>query len=80
MTISFLSLGTLVPIPDSSPRAGGGVGHSFVGFSVWGGFEALACLLQLVGLLWLGGDGRLIVHMRPRIGSLYESEPLSPCA
>jgi hypothetical protein len=50
MTISPPSLGTLISVPDSSPRAYGGVGYSFVGFPVWGNSGVAACLLQLVGL------------------------------
>ena len=45
MVISSSSSGTLVLIPDSSPRARGGVEYSFGGFSEWEDFEGLGLLL-----------------------------------
>ena len=42
MVISSSSLGTLVLVPDSSPRAYGGVEYSFRGFSEWEDSEGLA--------------------------------------
>ena len=45
MTISS-SLGTLVLVPDSSPRAYGGVEYSFEGFSEWEDSEGLGLPLS----------------------------------
>ena len=45
MTISSSSLGTLVLVPDSRPRAYGGVEYSFEGFSEREDFEGLGLLL-----------------------------------
>ena len=45
MVISSSSLGTLVLVPDSSPRAYGGVEYSFGGFSEWEDYEGLGLLL-----------------------------------
>jgi hypothetical protein len=50
MIISSLSSATLVLIPDSSPRAYGGVGYSFMGFFVWKDSGMSARLLWLMGL------------------------------
>ena len=55
MTISSSSLGTLVLVSDSSPRACGGVEYSFVGFFGWRDFEGFDLLLlagRLGGLLF----------------------------
>ena len=46
MVISSSSLGTLVLVPDSSPRAYGGVEYSFGGFSEWEDYEGLGLLLS----------------------------------
>ena len=46
MTISSSSLGTLVLVPDSSPRACGGVEYSFGGFSKQEDSEGLGLLLS----------------------------------
>jgi hypothetical protein len=50
MTISPLSMGTLISVLNSSPRAYGGVGYALVGFPVRGDSKVPACLLQFVGL------------------------------
>ena len=44
MTISSSSLGTLVLVSNSSPRACGGVEYSFGGFSRWEDSEGLCFL------------------------------------
>ena len=46
MTISSSSLGTLVLVPDSSPRACGGVENSFGCFSEWEDSDGLGLLLS----------------------------------
>ena len=46
MTISSSSLGTLVLVPNSSPRACGGVEYSFRGFSEWEDSEGLGLILS----------------------------------
>ena len=48
MTISLSSLGTLVLVTDSSPRAFRGVEYSFGGFSEWEDSEGLGLLLSLM--------------------------------
>ena len=46
MTISSSSSGTLVLVPDSSPRAYGGVQYSFEGFYEWEDSKGLGLLLS----------------------------------
>ena len=46
MVMSSSSLGTLVLVPDSSPRAYGGVEYSFEGFFERGDSEGLSLLLS----------------------------------
>jgi len=52
MTISSSSLGTLVLVPNSSPRACGGVEYSFRGFSEWEDSEGLGLLFVAHGVSW----------------------------
>jgi hypothetical protein len=54
--ISFNSyfMDTLILVPDSSPRTFGKVGYFAKGFFVRGALEVL---------IWLGGHGRLVVHV-----------------
>ena len=54
MIISFSYLGTLVLVPNSSPRACDGVEDSFGGFSEWEDSEGLGLLLSPTTCL---GDG-----------------------
>ena len=46
MVISSSSLGTLILVPDSSPRACGGLEYSFEGFSEQEDSEGLGLLLS----------------------------------
>ena len=46
MIISSSSSGTLVLVPDSSPRACGGVEYSFGGFSEWEDSDGIGLLLS----------------------------------
>ena len=46
MTISSSSSGTLVLVPDNSPRASGGVEYSFRGFFEWEDSKGLGLLLS----------------------------------
>ena len=63
MVLRSLLWVSLILIPDSSPRAYGGVGYSFIGFFGWRDFEGFDLLLavgRLGGLRSLSVVTRLL--------------------
>ena len=51
-TLTFLLWVSLISIPDSSPRACGGVEYSFGGFSGWEDSEGLGLLFVARSVSW----------------------------
>jgi hypothetical protein len=69
MSFSSYFMGTLILVPDSSPRAFREVGYFAKGFFVRGVLEVLA---------WLGGHGWLVIHGDHASSLFCESMPPSP--
>jgi hypothetical protein len=69
MSFNFCLMGTLILVPDSSPRAFGRVDYFAKGFFMRGVHEVLA---------WPGDHGRLVVISDHALGLSCESELPSP--